>query len=141
LIWNLFSLTYIYYLYLNRSIKLVLTKARFSSQCSWDESRRHFDIIPEIVSYASYGTCETQVSLPPPLKDPSTLEGLRKSSSSHLSTMDHLSYSFSKFDVNFLPLFRTIQNIDFNFIRWITNIFTHFFLIKQFLQINLDYIN
>jgi len=93
---SIFSNLYlISYLYLNRSIELILTKARFSSQCSWDESRRHFDIIPEIASYASCGTCETQVSLPPPLKDPSTLEGLRKSPSSHLSTMDHLSYSFS----------------------------------------------
>lgn len=108
--------------------------ARFSSQCSWDESKRHFDITPEITSYALCGICETPVSPPPPLINPSVLEDFRKIPSSHLPTTNYFSCSFSKSDVNFLPLFKTVQNIDLNSItRTIKKIFSRtFYWLKNF---------
>lgn len=81
-------------------IDRILTTGRFSKRCSSDESKHHFDIIPEIASYASCGTCEPWISLLYPL----ALEDFR---TSHLPMIDHFSDSFSKLDVNFLPLFRT----------------------------------
>lgn len=81
--------------------KLALTKARLLNWYSWGGSRRHFDIIPEIASYASQGTCDSwQVFFPLYLAD------LQVSPSSHLPQIDHLPYSFLKSDaINFFSHF------------------------------------